>query len=263
MSDAAAATTEDALLGGRVRLRQPSRSAGGFRAAIDAVLLAAAVPARPGERVLEAGCGGGAAVLCLAARVPGLALVAVERDPDMAALARENAAANGLAGRLWVEVGDVADPALARRLGPFDHAFANPPFWPGGTPPPTALRGAATHAAGAGAAGLGDWARFLAAGLRRRGTATLVLPAARFDAGAAALRAAGCGGVALLPLWPRAGVPAKRALLQAVREGRGPARLLPGLVLHEAAPGGGGGAFTAEAEAVLREGAALRFAAAP
>ncbi len=79
-------TTEDTLLDGRVRLRQPRQ---GFRAGLDAVLLAAFVPARTGERVLEAGCGSGAAFLCLAARVPGLRIAAVERDPAMAALARE------------------------------------------------------------------------------------------------------------------------------------------------------------------------------
>lgn len=246
----------DSLLGGRVRLRQPPRGAGGFRAAIDPVLLAAAVPARPGERVLEAGCGSGAGFLCLAARVPGLSVVAVERDAALVALARENAAAAGLAGQVEVVEGDVADPALARRFGPFDHAFANPPFWPAGTPPPDAARQAATHAAGAT---LEDWARFLAAALRpRRGTASLILPAARFDAGAAALRAAGCGAIALLPLWPRAGQPAKRVLLRAVRGGRGPARVLPGLTLHESPPASG--CYTAAAEAVLRDAAPLDLA---
>jgi tRNA1(Val) A37 N6-methylase TrmN6 len=252
MIDAArssAATTEDALLGGRVRLRQPAPGAAGFRAAIDPVLLAAGVPARPGERVLEAGCGSGAAFLCLAARVPGLAVVAVERDAAMAAMARANAAAAGLAGQSDVIEGDVADVALARRLGPFDHAFANPPFWPGGTAPPEAARRAATHEAGAS---LDDWGRFLVAGLRPRGTVTLVLPAARFDSGASALRAAGCGALTLLPFWPRAGVPAKRVLLRGTRGARGPARVLPGLVLHDA-----DGRYTDAAEAVLRGAAAL------
>jgi tRNA1(Val) A37 N6-methylase TrmN6 len=250
----AAPAAAESLLGGRVRLRQPARGSGGFRAGIEPVLLAAAVPARPGDRVLEAGCGSGAGFLCLAARVPGLAILAVERDPALAALARENAAAAGLAAQVEVVQGDVADPALARRLGPFDHAFANPPFWPAGTPPSGASRQAATHEAGAG---LEDWARFLAAALRpRRGTATLILPAARFDVGAVALRAAGCGSVALLPLWPRAGTPAKRVVLRSVRGGRGPARVLPGLVLHEATPDGG---YTAAAEAVLRDAAALDF----
>jgi tRNA1(Val) A37 N6-methylase TrmN6 len=239
----AAATTLDRLLGGRVLLRQP---ASGFRAGLDAVLLAAFVPAAPGQRVLEAGCGSGAAFLCLAARVPGLSVLAVERDGAMAALARANAAANGVAAQ--VTEGDVADPALPRALGVCDHAFANPPYWPGGTPPPGALRRAATHEAGAG---LAAWAGLLAGVLRHGGTASLVLPAARFDAGVAALRAAGCGSLLLLPVAPRAGQAAKRVLLRGRRGGRGPAQILPPLVLHD------GQGFSAAAEAVLRDARAL------
>jgi tRNA1(Val) A37 N6-methylase TrmN6 len=237
-------TTQDLLLGGRVRLRQPLR---GFRAGLDAVLLAAFVPARPGQRVLEAGCGSGAAFLCLAARVPGLSIEAVEREAAMAALATENAATNGADAR--VTEGDVADLALARRLQGCDHALANPPYWPGGTPPPGAIRRAATHEGGAG---LEAWARFLAAALKDGGTASLVLPAARFDAGVAALRAAGCGSITLLPLAAKGGAPARRVLIAARKGGRGPARILPPFILHEE-----GGAFTPQAESVLRHAAAL------
>lgn len=238
-------TTEDGLLGGRVRLTQPR--ARGLRAGLDAVLLAAAIPARGGEAVIEAGCGSGAAFLCLAARIPGLQVVAFEREPAMAALAAGNAEANGVPAR--VAIGDVADAALARSFGPQRHGFANPPYWPAGTVPPEALRAAATHERGAG---LDTWARFLAAAIAAGGTATLILPAARFDAGAAALRKAGFGALALLPLAPRAGEPAKRVLLQGRREGRGAARVLPPFVLHAA-----DGQFTPDAEAVLRDGAAL------
>ena len=238
-------STEDKLLGGRVRLRQPR--VGGLRAGLDAVLLAAMMPAKPGQLVLEAGCGSGAAMLCLAARVPGVKLRAVERDAGLAALATENAALNGVLAE--VVVGDVMDRALARRLGPYDHAMANPPYWPGGSAPPAPGRAAATHEQGAG---LADWAAFMAAGLRAGGWLALVLPAARFDAGVAALRAAGCGSQRLLPLWPYAGIAAKRLLLLARKGGRGPGVVLPGLVLHEA-----GGGFAAAAEAVLRDAAAL------
>ncbi len=237
-------TTEDALLDGRVRLRQPAR---GFRAGLDAVLLAAFVPARPGEAVLEAGCGSGAAFLCLAARVPGLRIAAVEREATMAALARDNAAANG--ADATVTEGDVADVALARRLGPCDHAFANPPYWPDGTPPPGAVRRAATHESGAG---LAAWVAFLVAALRDRGTVSLVLPAARFDAAIAALHGADCGSVTMLPVAPRASEAAKRVLVRARKRGRAPARLLPPFVLHRA-----DGAFTAAAEDVLRNAATL------
>jgi tRNA1(Val) A37 N6-methylase TrmN6 len=236
--------TEDHLLNGRVALRQPRQ---GFRAGLDAVLLAAFIPAHPGEAVLEAGSGSGAAFLCLAARVPGLAIRAVEREASMAALARDNAARAGLSAE--IAQGDVADLALARSLGPVAHGFANPPYWPGGTPPPGAIRRAATHEAGAE---LADWVGFLGAAIAPRGSLSLILPAARFDVAVAAMRATGFGAVELLPLSPRLGVAAKRVLLRARKGARGPAKLWPGFVLHEA-----DGRFTAAAEAILRDAAPL------
>ncbi len=233
-------TTTDLLLGGRVALEQPAL---GLRAAIDAVLLAAAVPARAGDALLELGCGAGPAFLCLAARVPGVTVHGVEQDAALAELARANAARAGVAA--VIEARDLR----AGMVPMVAHAFANPPYWPGGTPSPQAGRRAAAHEAGAT---LADWVRALAAPLRHKGTATLVLPAARFADAARALRDAGCGAVTLLPIWPRAGVAAKRVIIRAVKGGRGPDRVLPGLVLHQA-----DGRFTAAAEAVLRDGAAL------
>jgi tRNA1(Val) A37 N6-methylase TrmN6 len=246
--DGAAGLTEDLLLGGRLRLRQPRH---GLRAGLDAVLLAAAIPARAGDAVLEGGCGSGAVFLCLLARQPELRVFAVEREPALAALARENAALNGVADRVTVLEGDIADPALLRGLPRIAHAFANPPYWPDGSAPPLALRAGATHA-GAGP-GLRDWAGALAAPLAHRGSLVLVLPAARMAEAAAALRAAQCGGVALLPLWPRAGQAARRILIGGRRGGRAPDSVSPGLVLHQ------GTAWSPAAEAVLRDAAALEF----
>jgi tRNA1(Val) A37 N6-methylase TrmN6 len=236
--------TEDRLLGGRVVLRQPRE---GLRAGHDAVLLAAAVPASPGDHVLEIGCGSGAAFLCLAARVPGLVVTAVEREPELAALARENASLNGLAHRVTVIEGDIADPGLRRALPRVAHGFANPPFWAGGSAPPGALRRAATHTGSP----LAAWAACLASAVRHRGSATLILPASRMADGLRALGEAGFGSPALLPLWPRAGQPAKRVILGARRGGKGPDRVLPGLALHDGATDG------AAAAAILRNGAAL------
>jgi tRNA1(Val) A37 N6-methylase TrmN6 len=234
------------LLGGRVRLRQPE---GGLRAGLDAVMLAASVEARPGQTVLDAGCGPGGVFLSVLARCPGVRAVAVERDSSLAALARENAALNGWADRVEVLEGDVADPALRARLPRCDHAVSNPPYWPAGSAPPEAIRAGATHGGGIG---LDPWASFLAASLGRGGWAGLVLPAARLDEGIAALRKARLGGIMLMPLWPRAGRAAKRVLIRARRAPRAPAAILPGLLLHA------NEGWTDAADSVLR-GAALSW----
>jgi tRNA1(Val) A37 N6-methylase TrmN6 len=237
-------TTDGTLLGGRVSYAQPAH---GFRSGIEPVLLAAAIPARPGQTVLEAGTGAGAAVLCLAARVPGLTGLGVERDPALAALAARNVRTNGMAG-LHIVTADVAALPLRAVL---DHALANPPYHAaGGTPSPDDGRRAAKQA---DAALFARWIEALAAVLRHRGTLTLIVPAAAVPACLAALTACDCPPERLLPLWPMAGRPAKLAVLRGTKSGRGAFRVLPGLVLHDA-----GGAFTAEADAVLRSGSALR-----
>src|SRR5688572_1081017 len=130
------AVTEDRLLNGRVRLKQPAR---GYRAGLDAALLAAACDAKPGERVLEAGCGAGGALLAAAQRRPEARFTGVERDPVALALARENIAANGLEGRVEAVEGDVALRFSGLGLTAFDAAFANPPFFDD----PGSLRGPA------------------------------------------------------------------------------------------------------------------------
>ncbi len=229
------------LLGGRVAYLQPVR---GYRTGIEPVLLAASVPARAGQRVLEAGTGAGAGLLCLHARVAGLDGAGVERDPEMAALARTNLAANGAAFAVLV-----ADVTALPALPPFDHVFANPPWHePGSTRSPDRLRDAATHR---GAGGIGVWVAALGAVLREGGTLTLALPAALMADGVAALHEAGLRRLVLWPLWPRASVAAKIVLVQAVR-GAGPSRVGPGLALH-----GAGSGYSDAAEAILRGGAVL------
>ncbi|WP_291295211.1 tRNA1(Val) (adenine(37)-N6)-methyltransferase [Elioraea sp.] len=238
------------LLGGRVLLDQ--REAG-LRATIDPVLLAAFVPARPGEAVLEAGAGVGTASLCLLARVSGARAVAVERDAAQAAAAEANAALNGWSMRLGVIAGDIAARGTAHAaaaLGPFAHAMANPPWFSEGSLPDAPPRRAAKHAEAA--ATLGPWVSFLARRVEQGGTVTLALTPAHLPDALAALAAARLGSATLLPLWPRAGLPAKRLLLAGRKGGRGACRILPGLVLHRA-----DGAFTDEAEAVLRHAGTL------
>lgn len=240
--------TEGFLLGGRVRYDQPRA---GFRSGIEPVFLAGSVPARAGEFVIEGGCGAGAGLLCLAARVPGVRGLGIERDGAMAEVARRNIVANGLAG-IAVQAGDVAGAEFPAA----DHSFANPPYYAAaGTQPPDAMRAAAKHAT----AGLvSAWVHALAAPLRRRGTLTLILAVSAIPEAIAAMETADCRAGALLPLWPKQGRGAKLVVVQGVRHGRGSFRVLPGIVLHEA-----DGRFTPEAEAVLRNGVCLPLGELP
>jgi tRNA1(Val) A37 N6-methylase TrmN6 len=236
--------TEGTLLGGAVRYAQP---AAGYRTGIEPVFLAASVPALRGERVLEAGTGAGAALLCLAHRVAGITGLGVEIEPAMAAIATGNLAANGRQDAITILTGDIG--ALADGAGAVDHAMANPPWHDdAGSRPSGALRQRAKMASGGLAAA---WIAAMAKAVRARGTLTLILPPRAVPESLGALAAAGCGSALLFPLWPKPGREARIVLLQAIKGARGDFRLLPGLVLHDDA------GYTEAAEAILRRGAAL------
>jgi tRNA1Val (adenine37-N6)-methyltransferase len=236
--------TDDAFLCGRLQLWQPRR---GYRAATDPVLLAACVDARAGARVLDLGCGAGAASLCLAARLPGLIHAGLEVQEGYADLARRNAARNGIA--MQVVTGDVADMPRNLRTD-FDHVMSNPPYYPpGSTPSPDAGRAAALQVA----TPITTW---VAAGLRRLapgGWLTMILAT---DLLPAALSLA--PHVTILPLAPRIGRAAPRVILQVRKTGKQPFRLLAPFVIHVGpAHDGDRESYTPAANAVLREGAAL------
>lgn len=232
------------FLDGRVRVTQPQT---GFRAGLDAVMLAAAIPAHPGQTALELGSGAGTASLCLAARVPGLAVTGVEIDDLLVTLAQTNAAANGADVR-FVAADIFALPAELKR--DFDHVFCNPPFHGEGLASPDAARATALMDGGK----LSDWLKL---GLQRTvsgGYFTAILRADRLNEALAALPER---GVCALPLWPRIGESPKRVIVQARKGSGAPFALLPGLVLHRE-----NGAWTNESEAVLRRGEALALSGA-
>ena len=233
--------THGTLLGGQVRYAQPAH---GYRTGIEPVLLAASIPARPGQAILEAGTGAGAALLCLTHRVTGLRCVGIEADADLARVAAQNGAGNEA-----IQV-QAADVLALPELPPFDHAMTNPP-WHGaaGTASPDQMRDRAKRAP---PGLLAAWIRVLGRLLRHHGTLTLALPAAATAEAMAALAAGGLGSPALLPLWPRPGVAAKLVLLRAIRNGAGPCRILPGLVLHTADR-----QYTDGVQAILRGAARL------
>src|SRR4051812_22843243 len=148
-------TTDDALLGGKVSFRQPAT---GYRAAIDPVLLAAAVPDSVQGRVLDLGCGAGAAMLCLARRRTDLQVFGLERDAKLVQIARHNIEANGFGPRVVVHAGDLLRPPPQLAVGSFDAVIANPPFLDPETadPSPNPAKKAATVESDAD---LADWAR--------------------------------------------------------------------------------------------------------
>ncbi len=240
--------SRDAFLCGRLHLWQPRK---GYRAATDPVLLAAACPALPGQSVLDMGCGAGAAALCLAARVPGVILTGLEVQSAYAALARRNAADNGIA--LQVETGDLAQMPKALRRD-FDHVIANPPYYPaGGTPSPVAARARALQVD----TPLADWVQAAARRLAPGGWLTLICGADGLPEVLAAMGAK-LGSASVLPLQPREGRAALRILLRARKGGKGAFRLLAPLVLHQgAAHDGDRESYTPRANAVLRGGEGL------
>jgi tRNA1(Val) A37 N6-methylase TrmN6 len=235
------------LLGGRIRLKQPAT---GYRVAIDPVFLAASVPAEPHQLILDVGCGSGAAMLCLAARVPHSRVVGLEMQRDLVRLAGDNVILNGLEVRASVMIGDLLHPPPRLSPGAFDHVMANPPFNGRGhaIPAATAEKSVATIE---GEADLAAWVRFSLAMVRAKGTVTFIHRADRIDAllGHIAGRA---GEVVVFPLWPGQGRAASRILVRVRKQTAAPARLAAGLVLHET-----DGRLTGDADGVLREGRGL------
>lgn len=247
----AAELSRDAFLCGKLHLWQPRK---GYRAATDPVLLAAACPAIPSQRVLDLGCGAGAAALCLATRVAGLDLAGLELQPAYAALARRNAAENGVAMR--VECGDLAQMPRALRVE-FDHVIANPPYYPaGGTPSPIAARATALQVD----TPLGVWVQHATRRLAPGGWLTLICGADGLPQVLAAMEGR-LGSASVLPLQPREGRAALRVILRARKGGKGAFRLLAPLVLHQgAAHDGDRESYTPLANAVLRDGSSLAAA---
>jgi len=241
--------TVDAMLGGRLQLEQPGR---GHRFGHDAVLLAAACPARAGDRVADLGAGVGAAGLALAARVAAV-VVLVEVDPDLAALAGANIQRNHLADRVTAIELDVTAPARrfsAAGLAPesMAHVLMNPPF----NDPARQRTSAYRRLAHAGSAALlTAWTSTAARLLRPRGTLTLMW---RADGMGDVLRELerAFGAITILPIHGKPTQPAIRVLVSATKASKAPSELLPGLLLNDKS-----GRATAEAEAVLRDGQML------
>lgn len=239
--------TDDAILNGRLRLFQPRR---GHRFGHDAVLLAAGVPAKPGERVAEFGAGVGAATLALLARVPDIDATAFEIDPNLCALAQQNIVRNGFPDRARAVMRDVTAPSEDEA---FDHIFMNPPFNDDRHQPSPEAGRRLAHAGSPDL--LRRWVDSARASLRDRGSLTLIW---RAEGLADVLRAleAGYGTASVLPVHPAPDRPAIRVIASAAKGGAATVRMLPPLILNDETlrP-------SPQAEAVLRQGRALPICA--
>lgn len=242
--------THDAFLGGRLRLWQPRK---GYRAGVDPVLLAAAVPAAPGDTVLDLGCGVGAAALCLSTRVTDLRVTGVEVQPDYATLARRNAAENGLSF-------DVLNADLRRLPAPvrqmqFSHVIMNPPYLDRTTGPAASDTG--RDLAFSGDTPLSDW---IDIGIRRlapKGHLTLIQRMDRLPDVVSALQDR-LGSMVLRPIAARAGRAPDRFLLRGIQAGRAAFVMAPPLIMHEGASHQEDAeSYTREVRAILRDGAKL------
>jgi tRNA1(Val) A37 N6-methylase TrmN6 len=249
------ATTDDQFLGNKLIIRQPAK---GYRAGVDAVVLAAAIAPPTGSetfRLLDAGAGVGTAGLCVACRLPQAQVTLYEAEAVLVTLARHNIDRNGLQDRARAVLGDVSISAgelAVKRLqaGTFDHVIANPPYHDtnGGTLSANPLK-AGSHAMDE--ADLVTWARFMARMARPGGRATVIHKAAALPQLLAALDGR-FGDLDVRPIHPRDGDPAIRVLVTGVKGSRAPLNIAPALILHEA-----GQDFRPEIARVLREGAAL------
>jgi tRNA1(Val) A37 N6-methylase TrmN6 len=242
------ATTDDAVLGGRLRLLQPAH---GHRAGHDAILLAAAAPLS--KHAVDLGAGIGTAGLALLARGAAERVTFVEVDPALALLARVNAKRNDYEGRVEIIVADIRK--LAGRKSPAslaaaDLVIANPPFNDPGrrNVSPDAGRRRAHAAADSE---LDPWCAAAERVLRAAGRLVLIHRPDAIETILASL-AGRFGAAEIIPIFPRPDAAAIRVIVRAIKGRRTPPSLRPGLVLNEA-----DGRPTVAAEAILRDAAPL------
>ncbi|MCH9809118.1 MAG: methyltransferase [Alphaproteobacteria bacterium] len=248
-------TTLDAFLGGKLHIGQPRR---GYRAGLDAVLLAAAVNRNEAQsgRLLDVGAGVGTVGLCAARRIESLDVTLLEPQPELCELARQNITRNGLTDRVRIVQGRVGSPTqdlqkTGLEANSFTHVVANPPFMAAGTGTNSdAHLKAASHTLETGQ-NLDDWGRFLARMARSGGKVLVIHKASALSDLLKALDGRfGC--LRILPIHPRSTEPAHRVIVSGTRNSRAELTLLPAAIVHD-----DGNAFTARFDAILRSGAPL------
>lgn len=244
--------TNDRFLGGLLQILQPRA---GYRAGVDAVLLAAAVDARPGQSVLELGCGVGVASLCLARRVPELVQTGVEVQGEYAQLAKRNAVENNIEMR--VITADISELPGELRERDFDHVFVNPPYFQRfrGTPATDAGRDKAL----AEGTSLETWVDVATRRLKPGGHLTIIQKADRLPDLLTAFDGR-LGSIQIKPLAPRAGRDAELVIVLAKKGGRGAFVLLAPLTMHKGVRHKlDAKNYSRIANGILRDGGPLKF----
>lgn len=238
--------TKDSFLGGRIKLIQPLD---GYRAGIDPVFLAAAVQAKPHEKVLDVGAGVGGAAIALAARSPEVHITGVEIQSELVQLALTNIQSNDLLSRVEMIEGDILSPPSSLKPHSFDQVMTNPPYYEEGRAKSSPVPGKAQ--ANTETTDLKLWINFCLKMLKPKGVFTMIHRAERLFEILQHLEKR-IGGLVIYPLWPGSGKPAGRVLVQGRKNVGGEMRLVPGMTLH-----GGSEKYSSEAEAILRHAEAL------
>ncbi len=234
-------TTTDALLSGRVNLKQPEQ---GYRVSTDAVFLAASVDAKAGQKILDVGAGVGAAMLCLAARVPDCQVTGLEVQKPLAELAMENIVLNGFEGRADIKIGDIRDSPSDLESNSFHHVISNPPYFAYGEKAKSSQSFKATsfHEE---TANLQQWINFCTKMARPRGYVNIIYDTQRVDE-LVRLMSGSLKEIVIFPLWSKQGRAAKRVIIRGRKGVDSPACLSPGLIVHQ-----DDGSYTTWAAAVL------------
>lgn len=245
-------TSDGTLLEGKILYRQYQE---GYRTALEPILMAASVPAKSGQTVIEGGCGAGAGLMCLHHRIPHIAGIGFEQHPEMIALANENFQLNQMNSLKAIEI---TLPKLPKRPFDFlpagqehvDHVFSNPPWHAyNSCPSPDSKKDLAKRLP---KGFLAEWIYALSRPLRQGGTLTLALSASLYAQGCAIMDECKLGSLTLFPLWPKQNRPPRIILLQGRMGSTGGSHIAPGLILHKE-----NGDFTTEANHILRDGKTL------
>jgi len=232
--------TTDLFLGGKLKIRQNEK---GYKSGSDAVLLAAFIKKTKGK-ILEVGCGSGAASLCLGHRLKGVDITGIDIQPSLVKLALQNAKENNLSSHFTFLTQDIKQSTLPNQS--FDHVFSNPPYFEGSSPSPSQEKALSKSQVFP----LSEWVDFCIRMTKPRGYISFIYPTAHLNDLLQNLK--GMGDIHLFPLWPKENKDSKRILISARKGVKCGLTLEPGLILHTEE-----GKYTEKADAVLRGGQEL------